>query len=279
MQRLMDVNSLLQNTKMELTSNICESEIHKKPIQMMMIEGEEVCPICTLESENREIARIEKEKYDVFLNRKNHRYLEERSIIKDRDLWNAAFGNFDAVAPEEIANKERALDAFKKYKEGEVFNTWLTGPPGAGKSHLGMSILRNLNESGQKDKKCVFIDFDEMLRLTRDSYDNKHSKYTENYFISLCSEADYLVLDDLGAEIGSIAERIQDQKKASNFIVRILNAIGQARQDRPTIISTNLSRDLLEWVYEARTTSRLFKNTFLIKFVNTSDKRRKNIDF
>lgn len=279
MQRLMDVNSLLQNTKMELTSNVCDSELHTKSIQMMMVEGKEVCPICELENENRELARIEKEKYDKFLNRKNYRYLEEKSVIKDRDLWKASFGNFEAVEPEEIANKERALIAFKQYKLGEIFTTWFTGTPGAGKSHLGMGILRNLNESGQKDKKCVFIDFDEMLRLIRDSYGDKHSKFTENYFINLCSEADYLVLDDLGAEIGSIAEEIQKQKKASDFIVRILNAIGQARQDRPTIITTNLSRDLLEWVYEKRTTSRLFKNTYLINFSETMDKRKKTIEF
>ena len=43
-----------------------------------------------------------------------------------------------------------------------------------------------------------------MVSLILDSFNNKECKYTQEYFLKLMEEADVLVIDDLGAEVGRI---------------------------------------------------------------------------
>lgn len=266
---------LPKSIQMAFTSNVCELHNRKNPVYTMLIEGEEVCPLCESDRRSEELSKQETEKIAKAHLVKSYNVLQSKSLIRDKSIADASFGNYAVQEEEETTNKQRAADAFQKYKKGQVFNTWLTGLPGVGKSHLAMSLLRNLNEMGSRDKSCLFIDIDEMLRLIRDSFNNRESQYTERYFIDLLSNVDYLVLDDLGAETGDI----DSSKKASEFTSKILRAVCNARQDKSTIITTNLTRGALEKMYDPKLVSRLMKNTFLINFKETSDKRIRNIDF
>ena len=269
------LNQLLKNqmTNLVLTGNTCP-EHEWKTVKTILVDGEEVCPLCQREAMNEELTASESRKIKQSLALKDYNTLKNKSILTNKELFNATFGTYETKLAEESRNKERAIKVFQKYKNGETFNTWFTGLPGVGKSHLAMSILQNLNEFGSKDKSCLFISFDEMLLRIRNSFDNKESMYTEFYFVDLLSSVDYLVIDDLGAETG----RTKTEKKASDFTSRILYAISNARQDKSTIITTNLSKSELADMYDPKLVSRLQGSIALIDFKETSDKRVRQID-
>lgn len=262
---------------MDLTSSICDQHPNRigKPIYKIMLDGQEVCPVCESERKSKELGDLELKKIKVAFGNQKYNTFKGRSILTDTGLLEASFKNYEADEIEEVANKQRAADAFSNYKKGQTFNTWLTGVPGVGKSHLAMSILRNLNEFGERNKSCLFVSVDEMLMRIRNSFSDKESRYTEHYFVDLLSSVDYLVLDDLGAETGGTGT----DKKATDFTLRVLYAIANGRQNKSTIVTTNLSRTSLERIYDPKLVSRLMKDTYLIKFAETSDKRIRNIEF
>ena len=156
---------------------------------------------------------------------------------------------------------------------GEQFNLWIQSEiTGVGKSHLAMSILKALNSL---ERSCLFLDIDETLRKIRGSFDNEDSKYTEQYFIDLATEVDFLVLDDLGAETGDIATT----KRASDYTSKVLRAIVNGRQHKSTIITTNLVSNQLNNIYDRKVISRMMTNIESITFKQSMDKRIKKIDF
>ncbi len=248
-----------------LTSNECQ--LHAKPVPMMMIDGHEVCPKCQLQKENEAFEQSLQNEILERESKKKKNTLYMRSVFADETIREASFGKFYAECEEEAKNKELAIQAFKHYKSGKTFTTLLQGDTGVGKSHLAMSILRNLNE--KLDVECVFVSVREMMSKIRDSFDNKESKYTQLYFVELLSRVDYLCLDDLGAETGAITTN----KTASNFTLEVLTAILEARQTKSTIITSNLSRNQMEAMYDKKLISRSLKNIAVIKFEQTRDKR------
>lgn len=262
---------------MELTSEVCDNHPLRgdKPIHLMVIDGEKVCPVCEGEKRTEELAKKQENLLKVADRKTSYNVFQKKSVLTDIGLLETSFKNYEAVESEEIANKDKAVEVFRRYKGGEVFNTWFVGKPGVGKSHLSMSILRNLNEWGNQDQSCLFVSVDEMLLRIRNSFNDKESKYTEFYFVDLLSQVDYLVLDDLGAETGGTGTA----KRATDFTMRVLYAIANGRQNKPSIITSNLSLVDLESMYDAKLVSRLMRDTCLIRFQNTVDKRIRNINF
>lgn len=263
----------LASMKMELTSDFCEK--HKK--QHMMFNGISVCPTCQCEAFTAEtVAEVEGEIFESLRN-KNYNTLYKHSILQDKTLIHAGFKSYTinvTDGTEEARNKDLAFKVFQKYLNGEVFNTWFTGDTGVGKSHLAMSILRSINEMQEFDGSCVFVDIDEALRRIKDRFDSNEGPYTERYVIDLMVEADFLVIDDLGAETGNI----ETNKKATDFVSRIIRAVLNGRQEKPTIFTTNLSRESLQQIYDKKLVSRAMKNTVLIHFKESKDKRVSHIE-
>lgn len=268
--------------QMELTSEYCEHVTYAsgreviQQFQKIRYEGVLQCPRCESERLTKEMEDQESVRANAALHNEKYIILQKQSLLKDLTLLDATLKNFQvSEGSEEETNKKRAVTAVQQYRSGETFNTLLVGNPGAGKSHLAMSIIRNMNETDNKQRSCLFIDLDEMLSRVRDSFSNRESPYTEQYFIRLLSDVDYLVLDDLGAETGST----NSGKTASDYTMRILKGIADARQSKSTIFTTNLDRAGLERMYDAKTVSRLLRDTYLIKFEKSTDKRIKNIEF
>ena len=282
MEPIADVMSKLNNTRMGLTTEICYEHKRKSngvdqtlEIAKVSHDGEVFCPLCERERATKELSDEESEKIKRAMSRRKYNVFHNQNVLTDIGLLDASFSTYETTEREEIDNKEKATEAFARYKAGETFNTWFTGDPGVGKSHLAMSILRNLNESGEKDKSCLFVSVDEMLLRIRGSFDNKESQYTESYFAELLPNVDYLVLDDLGAETGGTGTK----KQASDFTLRVLYAVANGRQNKSTIITTNLSSAELIRMYDPKLVSRLVKNMYPIKFENTVDKRPSTLDF
>jgi DNA replication protein DnaC len=102
----------------------------------------------------------------------------------------------------------------------------LIGPPGIGKTHIAVAVLREVVE--EKGARGLFYDVRDLLRMIRSTY-NPVVRTAEMDIIRPVIDADLLVLDDLGAE------------KPSEWVEETMNLIVNTRYNerRPTIFTTN----------------------------------------
>ena len=102
----------------------------------------------------------------------------------------------------------------------------LLGPPGVGKTHLAVAILRQVITA--RGARGIFYDTRDLLRMIRSTYDQTN-QVAEIDVLRPVIEADMLVLDDLGAE------------KTSEWVEETLNLIVNARYSarRTTVFTSN----------------------------------------
>lgn len=247
-------------------------DIHQE-MQLMEINGKVVCSRCELDKENERFKNQVNDQVKAAKAAEKYNTLFKRSVISDETILDARFISFKEHDQEEKTNKQLVLDAFNRLRDGEIFNLILQGKQGTGKTHLTYALLHALNEFGTHS--CLFISIDEMLRMIRDSFNNRESKFTESYFVDLLSRVDFLALDDLGAETGAITT----EKSASDFVQRVLYAVSSSRQKKATILTTNLSGEQLFQIYDKKLVSRLMKNREVVIFKDSKDKRISGLEF
>lgn len=250
--------------------------------RMMKIDGELICPTCFLEEENK---RLEKEVNENIKNAKKNekkRYIK-KSVINDELTLAKTFNNWVAKTEQEKAvgntSWQVAIDLSNYYATRQQYidgastdlppyqNVWMLGEKGSGKTHLSAAILNKLNNG---DHTCLFVSLTRMLRLVRDSFSNGTSK--ENEYVELCINADFLVIDDVGAESGSI-----EGGQATEYTQRMLTDVLDGRQSKPTIITTNLDIEGLASLYDARLVSRMSTMATVVDFSGIDDKRIKGV--
>lgn len=256
------------NNKLTIDKQVCP--IHK--LNLVSAFGKEpLCYQCGLDAIKKKDEELANKSYENYIKNKTYNCLERDSIFLDKTLLKADFDSYQTKDEETISNKDKALKIAREYYQGADYNTVLTGNPGTGKSHLAMSMLKVVNGYSDPYRKCLFVSIDEVLRKIRGTFNNRDSKYTEQYVVDLLTSADLLVIDDLGAEIGAVGT----DKQASDFVSKILYSIVNGRMDKPTIITTNLSSKELARTYDNKLISRLFRGSagHVIKFESTSDKR------
>jgi len=102
----------------------------------------------------------------------------------------------------------------------------LLGAPGVGKTHLAVAMLKAIVT--KTAARAYFYDVRELLRSIRDTY-NPVVKTTEIQVISPVMEAEFLVLDDLGAE------------RTTEWVDETMNLIINTRYNNrlPTVFTTN----------------------------------------
>lgn len=249
------------------------SQCETHNISNMVIDEKIICPRCEKEKADQELSKKISAEYAQAMMDQKYNTLLSKSILEDKTLLAARIDNYLVSDLEEIKNKQAVSKCVQRYKAGEKFNLILQGKQGTGKSHLGYATLFEINET--RSQSCCFVSVDAMIRKIKGTFNDKESKYTEDYFIRLLSEVDFLVLDDLGAETGAI----DSDKKASDFVQRVLYGATNARQDKSTIITTNLGGETFINMYDKKLISRLLKNPEFIIFKETKDKRQMKLPF
>lgn len=175
--------------------------------------------------------------------------LKAKSLLLDETIKTATFDNFNIETDEERQAFEFAKNLAEFYKNGGQGNSFMSGPAGSGKSHLSMAILKSYLESGEKT--ALFVSYSHVVRLIKDSFNNRDSIYTQNNIMSLLTNVDLLVMDDIGSE------------NNSDFSEELLTDVLDGRIS--TIITTNLSSEELrgnaskKGRYNQRTASRMFR--------------------
>jgi len=138
-----------------------------------------------------------------------------------------------------FTGNERLVSDLKDLSVGPE-SVVLTGNTGCGKTHLAVAMMQECRADHQ-----VFITVPELLLEIRSAFNG--GRETEAEIIKRYSDARLLVLDDLGAE--------QDTAYAITTMYLIIDR--RNREERKTIITTNLKMDEIEKVMGARIASRL----------------------
>ena len=207
------------------------------------------CPICAKERIKQKEQQAIEHNLNAAIYQKTYNVLM-RDSTNAQELKEASFENFKVETPEERQFLDFAKGQVKKYLDGMNGNTLLTGGTGVGKTHLVISIAKELNEAYRakgEPKSVLFINLTEILRDIRESF--KFSS-KEGYYSRMLKEVDYLILDDLGVKLGNA----QGQSKSAweeEFIFDVLS------HRKNTIITTNLSNDEIANLYSERVASRI----------------------
>lgn len=137
-----------------------------------------------------------------------------------------------------------------------------------------MSTAWEVLEKSNYDKRCLFISYAELLEQLKFAMNDEQArKEITGSLMAEIKSADLVVLDDLGAELG--VKQIDDRNKSTNFNNDTLNRIVEARQNKATIFTTNLTGKEMSQAYGERILSRIMSNSqgFVMKIEGTSDKR------
>lgn len=139
----------------------------------------------------------------------------------------------------------------------------LMGSCGSGKTHLAVSALLEIIDSG-KPGRLLFSNFQDLIQEIQASFDSEEAP-SKSEILRPLLDVDLLVLDELGSQ------------KPSMFVQDILYYVINSRYNaqRTTIFTTNYADDLSERIGE-RLRSRLYEMAEEVRLAGVPDYRREN---
>jgi len=187
------------------------------------------------------------------------------ALIKEQSFENFSLDYYSrSVKFYEIM--KRNFDFLKRYAESfepsRSQSILLMGGTGLGKTHLSSAVARGAIERGGDVFYTGAIDLFSTFETDRfrSSYSHEPNELIERYF-----ECDLLIIDDLGTEM------------INQFSVSTLYNLINDRllRKKPTVISTNLSKEDIQKKYTDRITSRLFGEYIVLQFFGTDIRAQK----
>lgn len=178
-------------------------------------EGRSVARPCAC---RRRASQLRRERAAGIPDRYRHCTFETFSIVGHQPSLERAF-----------QHARRVVDDFPGGKRGLL----LAGACGVGKTHLAVSVLRELVES--RGARGVFQEAGQLIRALQDSYD-RSSETSGRAILEPVLEADVLLLDDVGVS------------RPTPFTIDTLGLILNERYnaERMTLVTTNLPPERAE---------------------------------
>src|SRR5690625_1633057 len=240
----------------EFTCEGCQESVRQKELIIPIgpKKGEKIianygCKCADIELAKKSIAL----KRDLE-NRKNKKFFDDHSLV-NQSLQNATLENYKPTSDDLAKAKQQIVDYINNFDGTK--NLLLHGSYGTGKSHLSISVTKELMKKGHS---CLFLSLPKLLTKIRDTYNN--NEITENWLLDYLQRIDLLVLDDLGAE------------NQTEWSTSKLFEIMDGRSGKATIYTTNLNSKELRAQMNERNFSRIMENTEII-IMNGNDYRRR----
>ncbi len=222
-----------------------EMEYEAKTIRIGGRHQTNGCPVCEIEKAKREeIERAKRFEQE----RKAHLLAVTLSRIPVPPRFeNADFASYelDQAGDQQgkrLAQLQNYADHFcEHYAQGT--SLILSGGPGTGKTHLALSVAKQIAQIGFQAK---YLTTRKLLRQIRDTW-NKRSELTEQQIIDQLADVDLLIIDEIGVQRGTDDEL--------NTIFEIIDE--RYQKSRPSILITNLPWQELKQVIGERSADRL----------------------
>lgn len=192
--------------------------------------------------------------YDMYLLKEKLKYENFENF--NFNLFSKEFDAENKMSPyENIRYTFKSAQRFVKNFNESFDNIVFYGNPGVGKTFLCNCIAKELLEQGKTviyNTALELFKLIENLKFNKDGAEN--SKNIEKN-LDFITEADLLILDDLGTEFIT--------KLSSSELFNIINL--RILQNKSTIISTNLDPESLMNQYSSRVVSRLYGHYQMLK--------------
>ncbi|MDH4127680.1 MAG: ATP-binding protein [Spirochaetota bacterium] len=185
----------------------------------------------------------EEEKQKKEIQAETNKYFLSSIGISQR-FYDSTFENYKA----ETNDQKKVLFVCKSYcTDFENLNgsaLFMCGSFGTGKTHLAISILKELISSG-KVRKGLYTSVMKLIRDIRSVYVTKEK--TEQEMIDKYIKLDFLILDEVGVQMGSDNEKL--------LLFEVIN--GRYEEEKSTVLISNFNFDDLQKYIGARSMDRL----------------------
>ncbi|MBO0481810.1 ATP-binding protein [Candidatus Enterococcus courvalinii] len=235
-----------------------------------------VCPNCSYtDMTKRNDQKIQKKSVEAKRAAAINR-MKSNSVVTDTTAWNYEFSNYIVCDEETRIAKKKAEYWVSCILKKEPIHALLTGKPGVGKTHLSFAMVNAVTKQSDYKMSCLVISYRELLEQMKIGLnDSEVYKAIQQSVISDLKKVDFVIVDDLGAELGKITAPSQP----TNYNLDTLTSLVEARMNKATIFTSNLNSKQMLDLYGERIVSRIMSSATnqgqinAFRFKQTEDKR------